>query len=317
MRHINRNKYTLALIGNGFDKAHGYKTDYEDFVNEINDPILDYFRSCCGEHSITTWYCLEESIRILTEKLTLQSCAEDCNYKANRKQAEELRAAFQEIHVLLMKYLTQETACKPVTKLASVEQYLAGATAINFNYTKVAQAYTKRVIYVHGSLEERDILLGYDFRPEPCLAEYVDLCWSKSICREQLAFRRFLRKHRLRDKQTLLSGLEAYQQRENSGRGIDEEVSSLIPAYRKVDRILRRIRKQGEIPAVNYRKIKTIVVMGHGIESDRVFLNKIVSACTRLERVVLFRYKGETDESFDAKMDFFRPYCNDIQTMYY
>ena len=24
MSHINRNKYTLALIGNGFDKAHGY-----------------------------------------------------------------------------------------------------------------------------------------------------------------------------------------------------------------------------------------------------------------------------------------------------
>ena len=71
MRLINRNKYTLALIGNGFDKAHGYKTDYEDFVNEINDPNLDYFRSCCeNEHSITTWYCLEESIRILTEKLS-------------------------------------------------------------------------------------------------------------------------------------------------------------------------------------------------------------------------------------------------------
>lgn len=318
MRKYNDNRHTLALIGNGFDMAHWYKTDYRSFVDQTNDPNLDYFRCCCeNECSITTWYWLEESIRILTEKLFLQSYTEKCNYEANRKEAERLRTAFQNIHVLLLQYLEKETSRKPVEKLASVERYLTGSTAINFNYTKVARAYTKKVIYVHGSLEERDILLGYDFRPEPCLAEYVDLCWSKTICREQLAFRRFLRKHRRSDDQMLHSGLEAYQQWENSGRGIEEEASSFIPEYHRVDRILRRIRKHGEIPSLKYRRVKTIVVMGHGIKSDQVFLQKIVSACSKLERIVIFRYNGETDESFNAKVDFFRPYCDEIQTVYY
>lgn len=318
MRKYNDNRHTLALIGNGFDMAHGYKTDYYSFVDQTNDPNLDYFRSLCEkEHSITTWYSLEDSIRILTEKLFLQSYTEECDYESNRKEAERLRTAFQNIHVLLLQYLEKETSRKPVEKLASVERYLTGSNAINFNYTKVAQAYTKKVIYVHGSLEERDILLGYDFRPETCLAEYVDLCWSKKICREQLAFRRFLRENRRHNDQILYSGLEAYQQWENSGRGIEEEVMSFIPEYHRVDRILRRIRKHGEIPSFNYRRVKTIVVMGHGIKSDQVFLQKIVSACTRLERIVLFRYNGETDESFNAKVDFFRPYCDEIQTVYY
>ena len=318
MRIINENRHTLAIIGNGFDMVHGYKTDYQSFVEQINDPDLDFFRSCCeNEHSITTWYSLEESIRILTEKQLLQSFTEECDYESNRKEAERLRSAFQNIHVLLLRYLAKETSRKPIEKLASVERYMTGSTAINFNYTKVAQAYTKKDIYVHGSLEEQDILLGYDFRPEPCLAGYVDICWSKTICREQLAFRRFLRKHERCNSQTLLPGLEAYQHWENSGRGIEEEAASFIPEYHKVDRILRRIRKHGEIPSLNYRRVKTIVVMGHGIKSDQVFLQKIVSACTGLERIVLFRYNGESDESYKAKMEFFHPYCDDIQTVYY
>ena len=106
----------------------------------------------------------------------MQSYTEECDYESNRKEAERLRTAFQNIHVLLLQYLEKETSRNPVEKLASVERYLTGSNAINFNYTKVAQAYTKKVIYAHGSLEERDILLGYDFRPETCLAEYVDLC---------------------------------------------------------------------------------------------------------------------------------------------
>ncbi len=67
MRKYNDSRHTLALIGNGFDMAHGYKTDYHSFVDQINDPNLDYFRSLCEkEHSITTWYSLEDSIRILS-----------------------------------------------------------------------------------------------------------------------------------------------------------------------------------------------------------------------------------------------------------
>ena len=35
---------TLAIIGNGFDIAHGYKTDYRSFVDNTKDEALDTFK---------------------------------------------------------------------------------------------------------------------------------------------------------------------------------------------------------------------------------------------------------------------------------
>ena len=52
-----KNYKTLAIIGNGFDIAHGYKTDYRSFVEKTSNQSLDAFRSYCeDEDSITTWY---------------------------------------------------------------------------------------------------------------------------------------------------------------------------------------------------------------------------------------------------------------------
>lgn len=59
-------KDTLAIIGNGFDIAHGYKTDYRSFVNDTKDEALDKFKEMCdNEESIQTWYNFEENIAII------------------------------------------------------------------------------------------------------------------------------------------------------------------------------------------------------------------------------------------------------------
>ena len=317
-----RRPQTIAIIGNGFDLAHGYDTDYRSFVDRTESPALDRFKACCDAEKIETWYAFEENIRLITGKLFLASMAEDCRYEANRSEVLALAQVFAEIHDLLQRYLAGEIAGKPLAKKPSIEAYGGKRTvALNFNYTNTAEAYFDRVLYVHGSLAERDILLGYDYREEPCLAEFSDIRWSKSICRERLAFRRFfLGRRRLspdgRKYRALLSGLEGYQHWESSGRGLPEEAHKFIPQYRAIRRFLRRYRAN-PFPALDYGAVRTVVVLGHGIEADRVYLKHLLDRCGGLRQIVIFRYDGETEESYRDKRAFFAPYCGRIEQAYY
>ena len=313
---------TLAIVGNGFDLNHGYKSDYKNFVENTDSPALDKFRAYCEGENITSWYLFEENIRVLTEKFFLSSMTEEADFEDNRRKVQELADIFREIHVLLRNYLTRETTGRPVVKKPGVERYLNdGTIAINFNYSKTVEAYTKNVVYVHGSLEEEDIILGYDYRDEPCLAQYEDMRWGKSICRESLAFRRYLKKRRYRVNgkkyRALADGLESYHHWENSGRGLEEEVKKFIPKYRRIDAFLKKYRKHLGAPKIRYKEIKTIVVLGHGIEADRVFLREIVEKCDHVKKIVIYRYEGETDESYNKKASFFYPYCREIEQACY
>ena len=320
-----KNTYkTLAIIGNGFDKAHGYDTDYKAFAQRVSSPHLSQFKAYCDEESsITTWYLFEENIRILTEKLFLQSYAEDCDFDANRKEVEKVRTIFRGIHDLLSDYLRNETAKHPLKKKKSITDHLTSKdVAINFNYTDTAEQYTKNIFYVHGSLAENDILLGYDHREEPCLAQYEDMCWSKTLCREALTFRRYLQKRcRLspssKKYKKILSGLEAYQHWENTGRGLEDEVTRSIPAYKFVNRLMKKIRRNNEAPNISYTKVDTLLIIGHGIEADRAYLDTILSQCTNLNKIILYRYDTEPDESIEQKKSFLLPYCTNIETINY
>lgn len=317
---------TLAIIGNGFDLAHDYDTLYSSFVNATSAKSLDRFKEYCDkDEDITTWYSFEENINRLTHKLFLQSISmsEDCDCEVESQNRSRLRDVFVDIHNLLLQYLRQKTESKPVVKLPAVKKYLKRKTfAISFNYTKTAAAYACKVFYVHGSISENDILLGYDDRDEACIAGYEDMRWRKDICREALEFRRYLKNnlHLSPDSAEYnekVADLENYYSYENSGRGIDEEVKPLIQHYQCLNEFLNNYRKQNGIPDIDYSKISTLAVLGHGIEADQVFLTRIVKKCTHLRKVVIFRYAGESDDSFNAKAHFFRPYCKRIRSIMY
>jgi len=192
---------------------------------------------------------------------------------------------------------------------------------IDFNYTDTANKCIENVISIHGSLEENDIILGYDYRNEPCLAQYEDMRWSKTFCRENLALRRFLRKwNRLinsKKQKSLISSLESYLHWENSARGIDEEIIKGIPSYRFIDRFISKQRSKSKIDRINYSKIDTIIILGHGIEADRALLVKILSRCTAVNEVIIYRYEGERDEEFERKKVFFKPYCKSVIEVFY
>lgn len=84
-----------------------------------------------------------------------------------------------------MNYLKNEIDIKPFKQKESTKKNLDSETiAISFNYTDTAKKYIGNVINIHGSLEENVIILGYDYRDEPCLAQYEDMCWSKNLPRK-------------------------------------------------------------------------------------------------------------------------------------
>ena len=314
---------TLAIIGNGFDMNHGYNTDYKSFVSKTKDPSLEKFQEYCEIEDISTWYLFEENIRILSEKLFFKSVSENCDFDDNRKEVRELTDIFKKIHVLLKNYLEHETSLAPIKKKPCIEKYLNKNTvAINFNYTETAEAYTNNIIYVHGSLKEDDILLGYDYRDEPCLAQYEDMQWAKSICRESLAFRRYFIGKKKYDPtgkkyQALREGLENYHHWENTGRGIDDEVKEFIPHYSTIDKFLKKHRSHFLTPDLKYKNIKKLVILGHGIEADRKFLEEILKRCINLEKVVIYRYSGEDESVYNYKVSFFTEYCKNIEQIKY
>lgn len=310
---------TLAIIGNGFDLNHGYKTDYKSFVDSTESIYLQKFKLYCYNESIHTWYQFEENICDISEKMFSKSFADNSGSYDKSKELEELTNVFENIHILLKQYLKREMASRPICKNNQIEKYLnKNAIAINFNYTNLAEVYTKSMIYVHGSIEENDIILGYDYRNEPCLAQFEDMQWSKSICRESLAFRRYyLRKRkynpRSNEYKDLIKGLEEYHFWENTGRGIDDEVKTFIKKYNTIHKFLKKYRKNAIVPKINYKKIETIVVLGHGIQADKVFLKSMIEKCNNLKKVVIFRYNGEEQDSYEDKVSFFKCYCKNIE----
>lgn len=323
MNFTRRNPKTLAIIGNGFDLNHGYKTDYGSFAEKVKDPSLEKFNDFCEMADIEKWFDFEENIRIISEKLFLKSMSENCDFEDNRKEVKELTEVFKKIHILLEKYLEEATSLFPVRKKECIEKYLNKNTvAFNFNYTKTAEAYTDDIVYVHGSLEENDIILGYDYRDEPCLAQFEDMQWSKSICRESLAFRRhFLGKKKYDPNsekfQTLISGLYNYHHWENTGRGLDDEVIKFIPNYGIIHKFLKKYRNDFFIPDLKYKNIETLVILGHGIKADRVFLQEILKKCVNLDKIVIYKSSVESDATYNEKVSFFVDYCANIEKIDY
>ena len=318
-----KHRHKLAVIGNGFDLAHGYDTLYRSFASNTSSPALDEFRSLCeSEAAIRTWYDFETNINVLSQILFARSYEQPCDFDENRKDVQKLNELFSEVAALLSAYLTNEVSRKPFRKLASVSNYLDTETvAINFNYTNTAEPYTRNVFYVHGSLRERDVLLGYDYREEGCLAQYEDMYWSKTFCRESLAFRRFLRRWRVfirpEKRQLLLSALEHYYHCANTGRGLDPEVCKDIYAYSFIHWFISKERKRSALDRIPYSEITDLIILGHGIEADRVLLDDLFSKCTALKEIVVFRYDGESDEEFERKTAFLKPYCATIKDVYY
>lgn len=322
-----RDSRCIAIIGNGFDMAHGLKTGYNDFIDaQDKDTFAEYkafLEKYCG--NTDGWSSFEERINELTYRC--YHCSFDDSQSCDDvfRDVEKINALFADLHRYLSDYLVETVTKGKATKRFSVSWAMRGnIPAISFNYTDTAERYTNRVFYVHGSLKEEEIVLGYDFRDEPCLMTADMMYWSKYLCRERLAFSRYLKEQlhiSLSDTtyRECMQDISKMQDLKNSGRGFEEEDWA---TFHHPDTIRsfyagNPCAYSDAFTAVDLSTIKKIVVLGHGLSADQHYLKDILSRCPKLKKVVIFAYSGETEGSLNAKKAFFQPYCKKVVTRKY
>lgn len=119
------------------------------------------------------------------------------------EEVEKINRAYLEISSTLMEYLLEEEK-RVYNKLNSVSKEIKkNSHALNFNYTNLLEKYLtqENIHYVHGSLAENFIVLGYKNAPRHEGMPFKARVFEKEILREVLNYRRFLEKKGLKSEE--------------------------------------------------------------------------------------------------------------------
>lgn len=192
----------LIIVGNGFDLAHGLKTNYSDFINALPEDIKEEWLSILKEYDLSNpyWYYFEDLISQVTlnwfqdeDSGYFFSIANPKDISVLEKRVEYIYQIFADIENRLLLYLLEEQK-KEVKKRENISEYIDNEDlVISFNYTDTTKLYSKNIFFIHGSLQEEFILLGY----KPGRIEHDQISpkateREKRRLRELLSYRRFL-----------------------------------------------------------------------------------------------------------------------------
>lgn len=169
MKKINVYPKKILIVGNGFDLNQGLKTGYcdfiksEDFVTLLSENSLAYHLK--EKHELVNWIDIENELTDYSLK------------RVSPNEAHILKKEFSDISNALMNYLKSINYCnihkekesyKLIAKIIE-EDFLI----IDFNYTNTIKEIlknlgisdnqiTERLIKIHGSLDEGDIVFGIE-----------------------------------------------------------------------------------------------------------------------------------------------------------
>lgn len=312
----------IAIIGNGFDKAHGYATGYDDFITDIGEDYFGEYKELLRDYCGTDikWSDFEDRVGALAAAFFQRLFSDDADYEKTRAESLEFNSWFLDLHDKLAEYLRKETAKKDLKKFRSISRVLKKNTlAVNFNYTDTVSYYHCPVSHVHGSLLENDIVLGFDPPMAGCFTPYESEKWHKVLRRDSLEFRRYVRSTLAgniadADYDKLVDGYEEILNISTSGKGFeDEDINGWD--YEKIYREFLR-QKEGHYEwdwdGICVDSVKQLFVIGHGIIADKEYLLSLLRKCTQLQKVIIFSYDGESAEEWQQKADFFKPFCKKV-----
>lgn len=302
MEHHLQDLTQLAIIGNGFDLAHGYHTRYVDFTESVGDDFFRKYRHYINNYCPQMdWHRFEEC----ADQLTVPFNAEDLRSDtAANEVIKPFNKDFQKIKIALIDYLKKEQIRIPFSKKVNVSSRLSPSTlALTFNYTNLCENYIRNIIYIHGSLAENEIVLGYDPASPFCFSSFDTIRWHKGFCRERLNFCRYL----MQQKQlfpenclyhTLCDEYLEMQRIQNSGKGLEPEDFQKF----KYSNILRQyLHEQSSVKPFDYSKIDTVLILGHSLIADKEFLTSVFGNCNNLSHAVIFTYHGEDGNELNRK----------------
>ena len=246
------NYKSLAIVGNGFDLQLGIKSRFVDFANSVHFPELDDFKKLCDDlvtdddtvdtTRIEYWSSFEERINQITYvRSPVADMSFDCE-KA-RKELEIINRDYCIIKHELIAYLRMASK-KNRYIIDSVKDVINNQTMIiNFNYTDTFEEYSNNIFYVHGSINENNIVLRYDDRGERCMSQALDVRWRKNICRERLEYTRYLKRvlglvPNDEEYKKYIEALAIYLNYRDTPRGIDSENQKEIPMFKDIKKVL-------------------------------------------------------------------------------
>lgn len=305
----------LILIGNGFDLAHDYKTTYKDFSDACTSPALEMYKNMVEKYCKAElldgiyWYDFECMISTITSQWFQEYMSSYTDGNEEEKEylddIAQINSAFAELEVQLREYLGKVTKDRQSNKLESISNEISdNARVVSFNYTNVASRYTKNIYYIHGSLNEESIVLGYPLREDPCLMPPEGTIYAKEQLREYLDFKRFLMSRGMDlssiGAKQLLIEMRGQISSLHSNRGeydIRDDLVELIKEYMQMN---NNNAAQIDI-GVALNDIEELVVIGHSLKSDEDIIHEWLQKMPELRTVKIFTYCGETAKDIEAK----------------
>lgn len=299
----------LAIIGNGFDKAHGYKTSYPEFRESIDDHefafLVQQLETFCPD--IILWTDLEQSIHKLVTKINQDYMIDpaESDTEEYNKLLEKINDEFESLSCRLLHYLKEETESRYLPVKASLQEELDATTvAINFNYTRTAESYLKDVRYVHGSVEENLIVLGFDGLQQNCIGGLLEAFWQKDLLRDLLSLKRSLIDSNT-SYEPIKKEIFRLMELKESNKGIDEcDITNSINGRLFQEHFMNSEKLIGL--GIAYDDIEEIVSVGHGLVADQRFLESIFENLLNIKKITVFYYNGEKQDERTAKLDFYK-----------
>ena len=316
-------KDKLIIIGNGFDLAHGYHTSYKAFAGSGKSECLSTFyrlsrKYCALQQPDEHWYDFERMIDAMTSSWFQSSFAsfiKESNQETGYYEADlkAINRAFSTIAEELMQFLQQETAEKKPLIPAIEAEIDDHSHVVSFNYTDVATYYGQSVYYIHGSIAEGSIVLGYPPRQDPDFMDMSATRFAKEQLRELLNFQRYLRSRHIdptsSDGKDFVEQMREQIQSRFSLRG-EYSVGSAVD---ELPDMIRDYGVQNHFSSapldygVELSQIKTLVIMGHSLKADEDIFNDLVNRMSSLMQIKIYTYAGEPTAEINEKAAFFKP----------
>ena len=318
----------LIIIGNGFDLAHNLPTNFYDFVTEYeNHPVLKEFERLSkkfeGNGKYLTWYYFEEEMENISNTQFSRSIMNghtSKDYEEYNQEMEHYNQLFSDLSKLLMKYLSEVYSNSEIKLLSNVKkEFLTeGVYSISFNYTDTVKLYTDKYEYIHGNIEDDgSIVLGFSNDQYPDIATGSYIYFNKSLLRFRLSYRRYLINNGyIEDIENYLKELDPHLYCMYSGKGgwnfptkIDEKGNyyyDISKASEPLKGFFLQCEEKPDIKHHKFDQVEELVIMGHGLESDKLYFESLSKMMPALKTVTLYTFLNESTESIERKVTYLK-----------
>ena len=258
----------LYIIGNGFDRAHGLKTDYKDFIkycekNQYNGN-KELIERCLDDNGDKLWTQFEQSLGELDFHNIIEEAGED--YEESEFSYTKMFAVKESICDLFKSWIKSiEIHTVPMFKFTKDDYF------ITFNYTntleKIYHIDKSQIYHIHGEIN--DIIFGHN----NCI--------------------------KLRDRLTDVH--EGYEEMPNNIFNLNSMACNILEEFKKpIKDIIKKFSHSKFYSQI--KNIKKKIILGHSINDIDLSYYRFLFDKLNFEIIECTYYKGDDKYKFYRKL---------------